>query len=223
MKNTTTTAEMPVKFKYLVIHVEDPSTRFLEAVYASLPTGSVTLINQQTTPDSLNALIMQHDRVIMLGHGYTTGLFSLDNPPYIISQANVSALRQKRDSVFIWCYASDFVREYGLHGFATGMFISEVTEAESLDIEINLQAVNYSNELFGRLVGECIEKPSEQMLLHLRSNYLANCPVVRYNSERLMVESQGQMGSRSASPSSKLPIRSRGLTNTSLPRKNRVT
>jgi hypothetical protein len=173
--------------KYLVIHMSDPTTRFLEHIYAHLPKEQVTLVDQPMPAPTLNQLILSHDRVLMLGHGLHGGLFSMGQPPYVISEANVEALRQKRDSVFIWCYASAFVRAHGLQGFASGMFISEVVEAAMNGITATQQAITASNERFGRLAGECIERPATELLAHLKEHYDGDCPVISFNRERLEI------------------------------------
>lgn len=173
--------------KHLVIHMEDPSTRFLEAIYRPLPKDSVTLVTRPLPPDTINQMIREHDRVLMLGHGLSNGLFSLAAPLYVISEANVEALREKRDSVFIWCFASDFVKKHGLHGFASGMFISEVAEAALNNIRTTQAAVTASNALFGRLAGECIHQSAGAMLAHLDDNYRnTDCPIVSFNRERFV-------------------------------------
>ena len=173
--------------KYLVIHMSDPTTRFLEHIYAHLPKEQVTLVDKPMRAPTLNQLIRSHDRVLMLGHGLHGGLFSMGYPLYVISGDNVEALREKRDSVFIWCFASSFVRTHGLHGFASGMFISEVAEAAMNHITTTQQAVTASNERFGRLAGECIDRPAIEMLAHLKAHYTGNCPVVAFNRDRLEV------------------------------------
>ena len=41
----------------------------------------------------------------------------------------VESISKKTDNVFIWCFADQFVKNNGMDGFCTGMFISEMEEA----------------------------------------------------------------------------------------------
>jgi hypothetical protein len=111
--------------KTLVIHPQDPSTAFLSTIYAGKGYDVLT-----SYKGDLNELLPKYSRVIMLGHGWSPGLFSMGRfrGTFIINDESVPGLKHK-NNVYIWCHASDFVGEYGLKGFATGMFCSEVGEA----------------------------------------------------------------------------------------------
>ena len=69
----------------------------------------------------------------MLGHGSPYGLLNAGQFPdagsYIIDDSMVSLLKNKTNSLFVWCTADLFVRRHGLSGLYSGMFISEVGEA----------------------------------------------------------------------------------------------
>ena len=118
--------------KTLIIHPNDRSTDFLKPIYQSVI--DATVITGGVSKDELYKLIESHNRVMMMGHGSPWGLFSCGkfntNDSYIIDNGTVHLLLQKKNSIFIWCNADKFVNRHELKGFYSGMFISEVGEAE---------------------------------------------------------------------------------------------
>ena len=115
----------------LIIHPNDPSTRFLEVIYKDIP--NKTVITGRTQKNKIASLIESHDRVMIMGHGCPYGLFSVgqfDNGNgLILDYTNVEPLKKKDNTVFIWCNADQFVNNHNLKGFYSGMFISEIMEA----------------------------------------------------------------------------------------------
>jgi hypothetical protein len=120
--------------KTLVIHPDDRSTDFLCPIYK--PVKNKTVFRGGVTKDQLKKYIRDHDRILLLGHGSPDGLFSVGQfnteDAYIIDESMVESLRGKTN-VYIWCFASEFVKKHSLKGFSTGMFISEVGEALCYD------------------------------------------------------------------------------------------
>ena len=178
-----------MRLNNLIVHMEDSTTDFLCPIYSALT--QKTVLRKPVGSDELNDLIATHDRVFMLGHGARDGLFSLSwDEPFIVSSSNVHALRQKPESVYIWCHASEFVRQHQLNGFASGMFISEVSEARYCGIPSSAcrqDAVDASNELFVRLVDEHAEAPVSEMFEHVRAAYDCDCAITQYNRGRLLL------------------------------------
>ena len=178
-----------MRLNNLIVHMEDSTTDFLCPIYCALT--HKTVLRKPVGSDELNDLIATHDRVFMLGHGVPEGLFSLAwNEPLIISAANVHALQQKPESVYIWCHASEFVSRYQLNGFASGMFISEVSEARYCGIPPSVcrqEAVDASNELFVHLVAEHIEASVSQMYEHVRAAYDCDGAITQYKRGRLLL------------------------------------
>lgn len=176
--------------KTLVIHIQDTSTDFLKPIYDL--TAQVTVVRTNLSAKVMNDLIEEHDRVIMLGHGSDNGLFG-DGGGMIIGAENVPALEKKDNSIFIWCHASDFVTRWGLKGFSTGMFISEVSEALFCDVGKQLsratllEDVEASNDEFAWIVGQNIDlnDPAE-LLTAVKSEYDLQTEVCNYN-RRLLV------------------------------------
>jgi hypothetical protein len=170
-----------------VIHPTDSSTTFLTAIYAGK--GYDVLNNYRGDTD---ALLHQYDRVIMLGHGWTMGLFSMGrfgNKYLAIDEKSVPGLRRK-NNVYIWCKASTFVEEFGLTGFTTGMFISEVSEAAAFGIKTTQEAIDYSNNLFAKVMHGVIDNPNLQKILQ---GYNGKDPVIQYNRDLMRQPESRQM------------------------------
>lgn len=176
--------------KQLIVHMDDRSTDFLKEIYRDV--ADITVITEDMPTSELNELILAHDRVVMLGHGSSAGLFGRARG-YIISEGNVEALR-KKDNIFIWCHASMFVDDYKLKGFSTGMFISEVSEARYCGVVTKDNAqleINKSNRAFASLVRSQINTPVEMIHECCWNNYtpekMDNSSVVYYNHCRLQL------------------------------------
>lgn len=175
----------------LVLHPDDRSTDDLRPLYEGIPDR--TVITGGRTKDEVRALVAAHDRVILCGHGYTTGLFSIDRFPtdngLIIDASMVDVLSEKHDTIYLWCYAHEFVRQHGLRGFSSGMFISEVQEAQWMGLEGVTQAqVDESTQAFCRLMGQHVLGPQEQMFATVHREYgllAQRNPVAAYNHARL--------------------------------------
>lgn len=167
----------------LVIHPTDPSTDFLKQIYQGL---DATIINENVSNSALIKALQEHDRIIMLGHGLPLGL--LGHNRLFIGPQHVQFLRNKSNNVYIWCYASTFVTNYGLEGFASGMFISEVEEATYHEVIITQEAIDDSNNRFAKILNEHISKPKQEMFGYIQAEYgqlISTNDVAKYNWERL--------------------------------------
>jgi hypothetical protein len=188
--NTTSKQEEYI-MKTLVIHPEDPSTNFLSIIYEDM---DVTLINDPSASEKeVIAAINDHDRIIMCGHGCPTGLFGRNQKNGLIVNKNmVPALREK-SCIFIWCNADEFVRQYQLTGFYTGMFISEIGEASCFGIKVSQKDIDYSNELFAHLMKTALRLiDNAEVSCNLMDAYKVvvgaykgKCPVIKFNRDRL--------------------------------------
>lgn len=177
--------------KTLIIHPSDYSTDFLKPIYAGLSEATVVT---QGTKDEVEQLIEQHDQVIMLGHGSPWGLFSVgkfktDNG-YVIDNSLVHLLSQKQNNIYIWCNADKFVLRHQLKGFYSGMFISEVSEANYCGLPGTLQSVvDESNNYFATKLGEVLGKGSlRETYKHIKDSYRQlseSNSIAQYNNERL--------------------------------------
>ncbi len=178
------------KLRTLVIHPDDRSTDFLRAVYQNIE--NKTVITEGLHSFEIDAQIIAHDRVIMLGHGTPSGLLSVGkfpNSAYVIDNISAELLADKQDNIYIWCHASDYVKKHNLKGFSSGMFISEVSEATYCGIPNQTQEnVDIQCEYFCNLVGAVVDKPSKKIFEFVSNEYgeLANyCKMSKYNHDRL--------------------------------------
>jgi hypothetical protein len=178
----------------LIIHPDDRSTDFLRPIYRDLK--HKTVITGPITRDGLHALIKAHDRIIGLGHGSPSGLFSMSSGgfgSYILGAGEVEVLRGK-ELVSIWCHANQFMERHKLNGLYSGMFISEVSEARYYGLnEVTQADVNESNDAFARILGREMYWSEDQRWLWAsvqdRYTKLADWNLVaEYNSGRWFFE-----------------------------------
>ena len=177
--------------KNLIIHPFDESTQFLDIVYQGLE--DKTVITGGVTKSELMTLMREHDRILMMGHGSPAGLFSVGQFPeqrgYIIDQTFVPILREKEDSVYIWCNADMFVNTFKLKGFYSGMFISEVGEATYCGLPGTPQEeVDESNYGFVNIIGKYINESKDSIYENVTTEYgvlAENNRVASYNHKRL--------------------------------------
>lgn len=164
--------------KTLVIHPNDRSTDFLKDIYKGKDWTIVNDSEIYTSRNKLTKLIKDHGRIIMMGHGSPNGLF------YTCINSEMVYLLREKLCVCIWCNADMFVEKYGLRGFYTGMFISEVDEAYYHSIRATRQEIEYSNALFAREMNKHIDMICVHSLIKESYNSVDN-PVIRFNNERL--------------------------------------
>jgi hypothetical protein len=177
--------------KTLIIHPEDKTTSFLDIVYR--PIENKTVITGGVTKSELNKLIEEHDRVMMMGHGSPWGLFSIgkfrNTGGFVIDQTTVPLLEEKDNSVFIWCNADQFVQKYNLKGFYSGMFISEVGEANYCGLPGTPQeVVDESNYGFCNIIAKYINDDTNTIYENVKKEYgviAEENSVAYYNNLRL--------------------------------------
>lgn len=179
--------------KNLVIHPQDRSTDFLMPIYDNI--SDATIVNSGLSKAEVAQLIMEHDRILMMGHGSPFGLFSVGrfNSPngYIIDSTMVDILEDK-ECIAIWCNADQFMKRHSLNGFYSGMFISEVGEATYCGLPGTSQdIVTSSNDYFAQLVGEVVNQPLNEIYDYVKENYgllTEDNPVALYNYNRLYLK-----------------------------------
>jgi hypothetical protein len=171
--------------KTLVIHPEDSTTTFLSKIYE----GQDWTIETRHRGSGYHRKefiqqVKEHDRIIMMGHGYPGGLFM----SYVNPEA-VYLLREK-DCICIWCNADQFVQRYKLTGFFTGMFISEVGEANYYQIHATQEQVDISNNMFADLVSQTITEQCATIHRTVKDRYYTTCPIVKFNNDRLYYQDE---------------------------------
>jgi hypothetical protein len=172
----------------LIIHPHDNSTHFLKPIYEDIP--DKTVITGGLFIDEVHDLIYSHDRIIMLGHGSSNGLFGVGRfqYSYVIGEDQVDLLQDK-ECIFIWCHADQFVKQHNLKGLYSGMFVSEVVEALMYKLKNDEKLITDSNNGFAFMLGSVIDKmPLNEAYNQLKKDYgfLAKSnEIANYNNERL--------------------------------------
>jgi hypothetical protein len=177
----------------LIIHPKDPTTDFLKTIYA--PISNKTIIEDGISKTELNRLIENHDRVIILGHGTPRGLLSVgpfyDAGLYIIEDSFSELLSKKKDNIYIWCHANQFVLKNQLSGFYSGMFISEVEEGFIYDFwDLEPNTIEESNLGFASIVSRYINEPLDILYKNVIHEYgilAQKNPVAQFNFKRLFL------------------------------------
>lgn len=165
--------------KTLVIHPDDRTTDFLKTIYEG---KDYTVMTDRKLPIVyVLKQVKLHDRIMMMGHGSPGGLighFDLFRTPEFIE------LLRKKQCVCIWCNADQYVERFGITGFYTGMFISEVSEARYFGIQVDKEHINYSNNLFVKHFREVQDSPT--VLSDIKQLYAdEKSEVINFNNERL--------------------------------------
>lgn len=141
----------------IVIHIDtQKDTSFLKKTYEGID-NLILLYNP--TKKEINETLEQNptEDVMMLGHGGTTGLFGYNfKDGYAIDSTNVHLLKD-RNCIAIWCYAKEFGRRYGLKGYFTSMFISNVGEARSFGYKAKEEDVYAEVQNFSTYVNMLIK------------------------------------------------------------------
>ena len=177
--------------KTLIIHPKDKSTDFLIPIYKGM--HNKTVVTGGKTWSELHELIKTHDRVIMMGHGWTYGLFNVSDfktGSTVIDMRMVKTLLEKKENIFIWCHAHTFVDNFKLKGFNTGMFISEVGEASWFNIHTTQKKIDTSNNLFVDIVKKYRTKDGKTIHRKVYEGYgklAETCEVAQYNHQRLYI------------------------------------
>lgn len=176
--------------KTLIVHPQDSTTTFLQGLYIDLP--DKTVITGGITKAGLNNEIQTHARVILCGHGSSQGLLSVGQFPdsglYIIDELMVSSLRNKANTLYIWCNADVFIRRHRLSGFHTGMFLSQMSECSYFGVHCTEEDIIESNTVFTETVSHHLKEPSIVFYRNVLIEYgrlARKKPVARYNGIRL--------------------------------------
>lgn len=112
----------------------DRDTSLLQTIWQGLKIDRLIGIscNDENYEEAVDeALFDEYDTLILCGHGTTQGLLhpNFSSGEYIVHENNVHLIHA-RNVICLWCYASEFGVTNNLHGFFTGMFISNESEAE---------------------------------------------------------------------------------------------
>jgi hypothetical protein len=149
--------------KNLVIHPNDSTTIFLTSIYESLP--NTTIVSDCLSKKVLIEMIKSHDRILVLGHGSSKGLFNPDTLEFLVD-ATFSKVLKDKVGLYIFCNADKFVSDNRLNNcFYSGMFVSQADEIGIYsDAILPDEYVNYtpmieeSNKMFASQLGKLINE-----------------------------------------------------------------
>ena len=178
--------------KVLVIHPEDQSTDFLDVIYKDHTDWTVirTGIGYGLTKKKLKSLILDHDVIMMLGHGTEQGLMCSDFSA-VIDSSYVYLLREKL-TVGIWCNADQFYKKYELTGLGTGMIISEYMEANLFCVNANYSEIDKSNHAFAKAIRDNLNLTDiPQSVIDAKNDYVVINEVTQFNNENIYSFNKG--------------------------------
>ena len=141
----------------IYVNWHDDDTAILPLIWQNIPNANVIEITAESEnwEDAVdNAIANEYDTLILAGHGSIYGLLFPDYNygTYVVHENNVHLIHA-RNVIFSFCYASTFLINNHIRGFATGMFISNEKEAYDNGIlnycqdEINLNSRQFQNEI----------------------------------------------------------------------------
>lgn len=171
----------------IVIHVDTtPDAAKLSYCYDGL--ADITVLRNPNRRQVLN-ILRDHpaETVMMLGHGSAQGLWSADHKSYIVDSRTVYLLRD-RTVIGIWCYAAEFGDKYGLHGFFTSMFISNLAEAcMNSFYNTDEQEINHEFDLFCSRIHHLLVSNTQlsEWVQYLQDRANIAISFVRFNYEAL--------------------------------------
>jgi hypothetical protein len=181
----------------LVIHPDDRSTDFLKPSYEGL---NATVITQRNQLYNLKETVKNHNRIIMMGHGAPSGLFMpqmsgveenehgelVEYNTYSFGGAFANILKEKRIAA-IWCNADGYVVPNDLHGFYTGMAISELCEADYCGVRgCNMRELNESSTKFALALKEALKVDGPESVNIFKEMYHnPDNPIMVYNRQRI--------------------------------------
>ncbi len=149
----------------LVIHPKDRTTVVLSVLYEGTESRIFDQSSSNREIESLLRHCSRQERIMLLGHGSNTGLFSKENdelPDFdriIVGHPHAYHLRRHNGNIVgVWCHAEMFARKEGLHGLFSGMIISEKSEAEEYGIITLQHIIEESNIVMCRKLRELLDE-----------------------------------------------------------------
>ena len=171
----------------IVVHVNTmPDTARMTACYEGLP-DLIVLTNPGY--GAVKKVLKEHpqETVMLMGHGSAKGLFTGDMKGFLIDSKDVYLLRD-RVVIGLWCYAAEFADKYGLHGFFSSMFISNLEEALWFNYyETDAKEVDKEFDLYCIRIHELLRSktPLDEWVKYLQDRADISKGFVRFNYEAL--------------------------------------
>lgn len=177
--------------KYLFIHPKDETTDFLSAIYNVVREDIKTVVRDCSISNSkLVKLIQSHENVIILGHGNEFGLLcSTSNHErfnrLLINSRHVEFLRKCKSVIGIWCDSDKFFEKYSINGFASGMFVSDLDEANDFALPLSITDIEESNKLLATLLSQSFYCDSKFIYNYLYDGFkkLSKNKIAQFNCQ----------------------------------------
>ena len=159
-------------------------TARLKKAYEGL--DDVTLLYNPTKEEVVEELQLNNDPLVMcLGHGTTSGLFGTSWLGYVVDRSMADLLKNRK-MIGIWCFASSFAERYGLNGYFTSMFISNINEAEGFGfVDNNNDDIFNEINLFCEKINTYLKDgvPMNQWVTDLQATCHKEKDFVKFNYE----------------------------------------
>lgn len=134
------------------------------------------------------AIEQEDDTLILIGHGTTHGLLHPNfRGEYLIHENNVNLIHANR-VICMWCHASTFCDNNGLHCFASSMFISNIQEAyDNCIYESSQEEINSCGRFFYAQLADLIADriPMQDWIMRLGCAMDTENPVDVFNRQGL--------------------------------------
>lgn len=173
----------------IIIHINDgsPDAAILSRIYEGLD-GIIVSYNRSKSNIKRLLRITGNEPVMLLGHGTPRGLLNKSQNGFAVGSEMVEWLRD-RDIIGIFCYASEFADKYGLRGFFTSMYISNMQEAiwEHEEQGATDELITQQDALFCDRIRKLIDDktPLSEWPQILQSQADLSIPFVRFNYEAM--------------------------------------
>lgn len=170
---------------FIIINVR-PDTEDFSELIAGFDQTNANILYNPSRSEVRHLLRESRNDLVLFGHGDDRGLYNTMMNGYIVGSGDVDMLRQ-RNVIGLWCFAGNFGDRYGLHGFFTSMFISNVDEAHWYDYDPTEQQVTDENYIFARRINTFLHNntPYSQWVDILQSECHSDIPFVRFNYEAM--------------------------------------
>ena len=172
----------------------DTDTAVLRNLWNGMPDVKVVEIGKFTRNARRmvdEAIAQETEMLVMCGHGTPEGLINpnfTDFDRYLVDRHNKNLIKAK-SIVGIWCHAKDFAERYGVRGFWSSMFISNLMEAHYNHIyNTDSGTITHDETMFCLFTNYLIRNnvPQENWIDVLCKCVDFNDPVIRFNYSGLV-------------------------------------
>lgn len=171
----------------------DTDTAVLKNLWNGMPDINIVEIGKFTKNARKlvdEAIAQETDTLIMCGHGTPEGLINpnfTDFDRYLVDRNNKNLIKAKT-IVGIWCHAKQFAERYGVRGFWSSMFISNMMEARiNWIFDTDDKTITHNEIMFCLFMNYLIRNKvdQEKWIDVLRQSADMNDPVVKFNYDGL--------------------------------------